>query len=190
MLLPRRDTATATVPAGVVAVLIILILRTVTPFDWLDPIVKGIAGAAIVTLFAEWSATPVGEGPTIVTVAWPRTVTASEYVPARTETVGMPLFWAATKAALIAVNCPDPSAATVMADLEPAEVAEEVVEGVGVTEEAERRVVLSTDADSVALEALLWAAASPRRAATTNERIASDDQFEREWVTEKWGEWV
>jgi hypothetical protein len=66
-----------------------------------------------------------------------------------------------------------------MTDLEPVEVAEKVAEGVGVMEEEEDeiRVVLST---SVALEALLWAAASPRRAATTNERIVSDDQSGRE----------
>jgi hypothetical protein len=66
-----------------------------------------------------------------------------------------------------------------MTDLEPVEVAEKVAEGVGVMEEEEDEicVVLST---SVALEALLWAAASPRRAARTNERIVSDDQSGRE----------
>lgn len=39
----------------------------------------------------------------------------SEYVPALTTTEGIALFCAAAMAALIAVNCADPSRATVMA---------------------------------------------------------------------------
>ena len=82
----------------------------------------------------------------------------------------MPLSWAAFTAALMAVYCPEPSAATVIADLGPVdvveaaldeivddateEVAEEVDDVVpeGVEDEDERLVELDKDAEQLSVD--------------------------------------
>lgn len=55
---------------------------------------------------------------------------ASEYVPGSTVTVAIPLFCAALTAELIAVYCPDPSVATVMAGCATVEVVDNAAETV------------------------------------------------------------
>jgi hypothetical protein len=74
-------------------------------------------------------------------------------------------------AALIAVNCPEPSAATVMAVRKPVDVADEATDNV-------EDFVGTTD-DSVVLLESPWAKVSPNRAAKMKDRITKDDLFER-----------
>jgi hypothetical protein len=92
MLLPLNEMTTAAVDAEVVAVLMKLMFRSVTPLELLDPIVRAAVGAAMVTWFCDQSEADVAVAPTIVTVAVPGTLTASEYVPGRIVTEAMPLF--------------------------------------------------------------------------------------------------
>lgn len=82
----------AAVDAEVVAELIRLMCRSVTPFALLVPMLRRAEGYEIVTWFCDQSGAALAVAPTIVTVAVPVTVTASEYVPAKTVTVGIPLF--------------------------------------------------------------------------------------------------
>ena len=106
---------------SIVELLTKLMLRTVMPFALLDPILSAADGFEIVTRFWDQSAVAVAVAPTMVTAACP-IVTASVYVPARTVTVGIPLICAAVTAALMAVNWPEPSCATVIAVFEPVDV--------------------------------------------------------------------
>jgi hypothetical protein len=175
MLSPLSERAIATVDAEVVAELMKLMCRKVTPFALLVPTLKGAEEYEMVTSFCDQSAAALAVAPTIVTVAVPVTVTASVYVPARTVTVGIPLTWAALTAAPIAVNCPEPSNATVMAAVDVLDKVAEGVDSVEVMREA-------LGSREVPLEELLWADASPNRAAVKNRRIVIDDLIRRnEW---------
>jgi hypothetical protein len=175
MLRPLGATAGALASLATTAVFTKLRFRRVTPFVLSVPMLRAAPGYAMVTWFCDQSAAADAVAPTIVTVAAPGTLTASEYVPGKIVTVGIALFWAASTAALIAVNCPDPSAATVMADLEPEELADDVAEGEEVMD------------GTVAFEEPLWAAASPKRAAAMRDRMVNDGYLlvngnvRREW---------
>lgn len=86
---------------------------------------------------------------------------------------------------MIAVNCPEPSAATVMADLAPIEVTEGVAEGVESVDVvmsdalSSRDGQLSLEKQTVPLEGLLWAATSPSRETTKKDRIVPEELFDR-----------
>ena len=89
----------------------------------------------------------------------------------------------------MAVNCPEPSVATVIADLTPDGVAEatdedEVVEDVAVEEATEDEIKAGVvqlslewqnEASELVLCELLWATARPMKAAKMEDRIANDD---------------
>ena len=124
---PRSERTTA---LTVSAVLMKLMFLNVMPLVLLVPTLKGADGFATVTSFADQSETDVAVAPTIVTVAVPRTVMASVYVPGWTETVAIPLFCATLMAALMAVYCPEPSVATVMIEAEVEDVEEGAVESI------------------------------------------------------------
>jgi hypothetical protein len=186
MLEPLKDTAYATTAGPVVAVLTIFMFRSVIPFMLLVPMLSAAEGFAIVTRFCDQSATEVAVAPTIVTVAVPSTVTASKYVPGRTVTVGILLAWAALTAALMAVNCPDPSAATVIAVFEPLELFEiaAAVATVGAVNGVEDIEVVDGTSDELREETallivMLWAAANPIRAVTAKESMERMGLLER-----------
>jgi hypothetical protein len=86
----------------------------------------------------------------------------------------MPRFWAAFTAALIAVNCPEPSRATVIAEAEPVEVEEEDTRDADTVDGARNELV----AKLVALKGTPWAAVSPSRTASTRDLMVSEDWFE------------